>query len=1065
MRSRLAHILLCAVLLVVLPVAAMADVPATDTALPALTATQRMTLAREFVEKISAKLKQADHVVTSEEKTAAEIKNLPDGEELLFQLRLGQNIIIQAPITATVEKGHINISLRDFVNAVDFPITYNPKTQTADGWYIREKKTFHLDAKKRQVITDKGTFEFSNDVRLDGTDDVYVPMAELAQWFGVYFNPDVSRLDLQLVSDTKLPVQEKLEREKSKFDNYKIGPASLPLLPGDSAKIADVPFVDVSTYSSYSKQGKGDAKPTTTANAAIRTSGDFAQGTLTTQSLYDKDQKFTNLRVNYKQESINNDLLGPLKARSFELGDINPVIVPLNDNAVSGLGARVTNADPDRTNLSPSTRITGTTFPGWDVELYRDNQLLGYQTVGDDGLYTFDDVDLYTEDNRFKVVLYGPQGEVHEEEVFVPVDMTRLSDMGSAYDVSVTAQDTQTYRKFEGQEEDRGAPNITAVYEMPIAESTAVSAGLTTRENNGDEIATAHAGISTKLIGTLFNVNTALDNNGEAAAELIARRKFDENELRNETRVATDKYGVLEQQTNVLFGNFNNFNSGVSNDNEVFGNTTTLNGPLNLSLGENMHYNLGLDYSDYADGGYQTNSTIGLNTLIRPFAIGQQLQYRTTDDQEDQILSLSNITGAYGKNRIRLAADYEIKPDSELDRVNANFRRQLSENADINLDLERYMETKLDEASLYLNWDAGFVNIAPGVTYNSDHDLIATLSTRFGLARDPNSGKIRSYDRTISSFGGASAFVYLDKNGNNVFDEGDEPIEGAVVKAPQNGSKEETDKDGYAFFNRMNNMRLTDIYLDPSSLADPFWIPGFAGSSIVPREGHVAQIEFPVHNAGEMDGTVYAHNNDGSSLPLRGTHLSLYDKTGTKVQSTLSESDGYYLFSKIPPGIYYLNVDDAHLSEGISRPLPQLVNIGYGGTTIYGNNVYLQRGKPDVPISILGNKVAAYGNRAKEFEGRNLILNLGTFKSQLAMGLTVFKLRTVNSSLFTAADMIQKPSEIIPEGPSQKYTLRLSFKSNNLIDAYKTCSSVVKDGNDCSVEVLPGSLDQEFAAR
>src|SRR5690606_34659098 len=154
----------------------------------------------------------------------------------------------------------------------------------------------------------------------------------------------------------------------------------------------------------------------------------------------------------------------------------------------------------------------------------------------------------------------------------------------------------------------------------------------------------------------------------------------------------------------------------------------------------------------------------------------------------------------------------------------------------------------------------------------------------------------RMLERPLTNNGGVSAFVFLDKDGDNVFSDGDEPIPGVVIQAPQNGGRITTDSTGYAFMSRMTGMRLTDVMLDPSSLPDPLWAPGFAGMSVLPREGHGAKIDFPVHQAGEIDGTVYARAGNGDLRPLRGIRLDLYSGNGDVVASATSEPDGFYLF-------------------------------------------------------------------------------------------------------------------------------------------------------------------------
>ena len=49
---------------------------------------------------------------------------------------------------------------------------------------------------------------------------------------------------------------------------------------------------------------------------------------------------------------------------------------------------------------------------GWDAELYRNGQLLAFAENRADGRYEFIDVPLLYGQNRFEVVLYGPQGQI-----------------------------------------------------------------------------------------------------------------------------------------------------------------------------------------------------------------------------------------------------------------------------------------------------------------------------------------------------------------------------------------------------------------------------------------------------------------------------------------------------------------------------------------------------------------------------------------------------------------------------------------------------------------------------
>ncbi len=1014
----------------------------------------RMSLARQFVANISRSLKDAGK---TPDEIAADVSNIPDGEDLLFRIRLGDSLYLDTPILSRVEKGEILVSLRDFIGALEFPINYDNDTGNANGWYIRENRRFELNLANRSVSTVQGNFTFSDDVIVEGN-DAMVPLSELGTWFNFGLKPRIQALDFALASDIPLPIQEKLERQNRLLGNNDIGPPTLPLQKTDQ-KPVDVPLVDVFNTSEFKKFGDGK-KNEFTQRASVQTGGDFAKGTLVTQSQWDKEDKLTNLRANYLKESLDPELLGPLKARRYELGDVSAVNLPLVQSTQYGLGARVTNADPQRSYLRPTTEIKGFAFPGWDVELYRENQLLGFKTVDNAGTYRFEDVDLNTTENRFRVVFYGPQGEIREEEIFVPVDPKRLSDSGAAYDVAVTRQNTQTYRKTKSIDKDDGALNVTALVEKPIGGDTALNAAIATRQDNGNMKGTIVGGISTSLFDALVNANTAVDTKGEMAAEIVARRKFGQHEFRNETQWNTDLYGIQEQDDIDTTNGFNFFGFNDETTNQVFSNEFGLNGPFPFEIGLKPRYNLSLNYGLDSQDNANMDGIVGFSTVLKPIAVNQQFRYNVSDNQdEDKINSLTTLSGRVGQNRLRLAADYEIKPENKLDRLVGQVQRRITPTIESLVGVQHSLDRKFTEGGAQVTWDAGFAQISPGVTYNSNQDLTATVNTRFGLVRDPLSGSIKSFEQPVSTSGAVSAFVYLDKNGDRVFNDGDEPIEGVAINAPQSGGKAITNEEGYAFFRGMASLRATDVFLEEQTLPDPYWVSGFEGVSIVPRQGHVVPLEFPVHIAGELDGTIYKKNLNGSSSAVRGVSVSLYDSMGKNIQSSFSESDGFYLFSRIPPGTYYMAIDDNNLGNSMARPWPQKIQIGYDGTTIYGNNLYLQEGRPDVPLSILSTK-GIFGERNDEFSSRNFAINLGTYKSRLSMALAWFKIQAFHRDILQYADLVSKPTQAMADKDSNKYILRLSYKDNDLNSAYKTCAVLTGAGNPCTLEILPGGLEQ-----
>lgn len=1009
----------------------------------------RMNFARDFLSRIKKGYAKANDSLREggrAEKTAA--MGLPDGEELLFRIRLQDRLSLESPILARVKNGGVLLSLRDFVTALEFPITYSPDTGRFDGWYIREKNVFSLDANTRTISTEQGTFTLS-DKAVAENEDIFVSADELAQWFGFTLALDVSYLDILLTSPVKLPIQERLARKKHRVGERSFGPAELPLL-SETPKIIDIPFVDVATNSRYRRNGdSGEA--TNSHTASILSSGDFMGGNLSTASQLTKEEKLTSFRAKYKQESLKPELLGPLQARKYEIGDVQSVDLPLDTFHSLGTGARVTNVHPLRSTSRPDTQITGTAFPGWDVELYRENALIAYQTVGDDGIYRFDNVELFRSDNNFRVVFYGPQGEQREENLYIPVDGERLSDTSFSYDVSINRQNKFIYEKIDGNDEDEGAPNLVALVEKPISRTTALSAALESGSRGGDQMVVGHAGISTILSETLLNLSTAVENTGEMASELVARRNIGEHQLRSETDLRTEKFGLED--------------NGNDETQNIVEQRFSVTGPIGFEIQPNNkpRYNLSLNYGLDGDGYNNYGATAGVSGSWNRLSLSQELDYLGGDRlMDDTLNSITTLNGYFDGNRLRFVTNYNIVPEGELDSVLANVRRFVDRDVELDLTLQHYMDPKLTEGRGQVNWRAGFATISPGITYNSDNDLTATLATRFGLAKDPQNGEIRMFDRGITTNGGVSAFVFLDKDGNNAFNDGDEPLPDVVVRAPQNSGRAATDEEGYAFFNRLANLRLTDVFVDETTLQDPFWITGNKGSSVLPREGHISALQFPIHVSGEIDGYVNARDRDGNMRPLRGITISLYKADGEKVMTSVSESDGFYLLSKVPPGDYFLNVDTLAGQGTYSRPAPQPVKIGYEGTTLYGKNIYFDEGYGDVPYAILA-KTDGMAVDPKKMEGRRYVLNLGSFNSRLTMGLAWYKMRAAHGPALAGASLLEKPSESYVDVQSKKHVLRVTVPSDSMAEAERRCAALNAKKQSCVVEILPGGLPQQAA--
>ena len=184
--------------------------------------------------------------------------------------------------------------------------------------------------------------------------------------------------------------------------------------------------------------------------------------------------------------------------------------------------------------------------------------------------------------------------------------------------------------------------------------------------------------------------------------------------------------------------------------------------------------------------------------------------------------------------------------------------------------------------------------------------------------------------------------MFLDRNQNGRFDEGDEPLSGVRF---QRRDAVKTDDNGIAFLTGLSSYRPHDLSIDVASLEDPYWLPIRDGVEIVPRPGKTILVEFPVTATGEVDGTVFLRR--GSELrEVANVRLQLVDADGSIVKEVKSQFDGFYLFDFVPPGRYLLRVSPAQVARLELRvPPAEEIVIEADGNVVSGVDLVLDRAR------------------------------------------------------------------------------------------------------------------------
>src|SRR5206468_7627516 len=127
------------------------------------------------------------------------------------------------------------------------------------------------------------------------------------------------------------------------------------------------------------------------------------------------------LRVRAFRSDPDANLLGPLHATHIGFGDVEGFDSRLTGVIAAGRGAVVTNRPLAARTAFDRTRVEGDLPTGWEAEIYRNGELLGFAKSDGSQRYAFDDVQLLYGENQIRVVLYGPQGQVRERDEQIDV--------------------------------------------------------------------------------------------------------------------------------------------------------------------------------------------------------------------------------------------------------------------------------------------------------------------------------------------------------------------------------------------------------------------------------------------------------------------------------------------------------------------------------------------------------------------------------------------------------------------------------------------------------------------
>lgn len=847
----------------------------------------------------------------------------------LFDLRSGQYRLGDGVRGYQTPQG-VCVDLGDVVLALDLAVRVDKKLRRATGWVFDERRSVLIDRDKGEARIGSRSFAIAPTTVHDTPEGWCVQVATLSEWLTLPIIPDLSNAVLRIESKEKLPFQLAAERRAraaglrptAQFDLASLPQATRPYQSWQT------PSVDVvaSTAAVSDKRGGANFQ----ARYEIFAAGELLNHSFDARLSSDDKGVPDSLRMRAYRTDPGGNLLGPLHATHYALGDVSLLSTGLVAQSAPGRGAVLTNRPVERPDSFDKTDFRGDLPAGWDAELYRNGQLLAFTSPNAAGRYEFLDVPLQYGSNRFEIVLYGPQGQIRREIKQMQVGMD-----------SIPPQQTWYWAGFAQENADLlNLNNARPAYRRGWRGSAGIERGLDTRTSVA---AYAHslvienirrtygeAALRRSIGPTLLEVAGAYASDGGMAVRANWLAAFGETYIRADAMRGWNGF-VSDRFVNHVNGLYS-----ISLDQSVTLGRTVL--PLHFDVRQ----------IDRRSGISSLEATARTSASFRAMTFTGQLDWSRSKvpggpDPPDNLTASLLANARIGRVRLRGEARFSLS----------------GQNADTRMTLIGEWTGKGDsEWRAELGYDRGLDRFRVGLGHSkrfkraqlsaygevaSDGSVAASLSLAFSLGPKP-AGGWRVSSEKLASRGQVLAQVWMDDNGDGIRQPNEEAMPDVPLTAGNAFVEAATDAQGQAIVDGLEPFRPVMISIDAGSLPDPYLQPALPGVVVTPRPGVAIRVALPMVAAGEIDGVMI---RDGGN-PVEGLTLELVDAEGRVRATTLTEFDGYFLFESVAYGRYTVRVGKE--SAAILRLDPGFATVAQPG-----------KAQPRVKLGTLALKPIARG--------------------------------------------------------------------------------------------------------
>lgn len=787
-------------------------------------------------------------------------------------------------LQAIIYRDQLYLPIRDLFDFLKIKNRVSPDNDLVEGFFIDQ---YSIDKTNNRVVYNYKVFELVSGDLIRTETNLYMRSDLFGKIFGLDCVFDFRSLSVTLNTKIELPAIREMQQELMRRNVNRLqGEKKADTTIGRSFPVFNLGMADWTVNSSQESKGK------TNTRLNLGLGGIVAGGEMNLSLNYYSGQSLNMRQQSYQWRFVNNEYnaLRQVTAGKLYPQSVSSLFAPV-------IGMQFTNTPSTYRKSFGTFTLSNVTQPGWTVELYVNNVLINYTKADASGFYTFE-VPMVYGNSLVKLRFYGPWGEEQMSEKYISVPFNFIPLHQLEYSVSAGVVEDNTKGRFSRVNFNYGLARRLTIG-GGIEYLSSVSSGKSMPFIQASMVLGSHILVSGEHsygVRSKMSFNYRLPSNLQFDLVYI---KYVKGQTAIQVNHIEEKKLVISMP--VKGKKFNAF-SRLSLNEFTF--------PFNqLSPTKNT--------SKYTSAEYLFSSTIsGITSNLTTYAVF---------NHHKNPLVYSNLSTTFRLPkgfRVSQQSQYEYR-QKKFSSIKGEVEKNIFTRGFLNLSYQKdLLNNKNSVLTLGFRYNFSFAQTFFSAS-KTDKSVVTTQSAHGSLLFDAKTNYIGASSQNNAGKGGIVVSPFLDLNCNAKRDDHEPRVAG--LKMHVNGGRIQHNlRDTVIRVLGLEAYTSYYIELDKNSFDNIAWQIKKSVIKVIVDPNRFKLIEVPVSVAGEVSGTVFFKKNN-ESAGLARIIVNIYNSESVFIAKVLTEADGFFSYTGLPPGDYTASVDANQLKKLDMDTSPGLV--------------------------------------------------------------------------------------------------------------------------------------------